>query len=44
MEILVGILLGNGHIGKLEDKSFITMEQGLKHKSYVISLYNILLS
>ena len=28
MEVLVGLLLGDGHRGRSENKSFITMEQG----------------
>lgn len=44
IELLVGLLLGDGHIGKLENKSFITMEQTIKHNSYMIYLHNILVS
>ena len=44
MEVLVGLILGDGHIGKSDNKSFITMEQSTKHEKYVISLYNLLIS
>lgn len=40
----MGLLLGDGHIGKSGNKSFITMEQTVKHKDYVIYLYDLLLS
>ena len=44
IELLVGLLLSDGHIGRSENKSFITMEQGIKHKDYVIYLHNLLTS
>lgn len=44
MELLVGLLLGDGHIGKSENKSFITLEQGIKHESYVIYVHKLLTS
>lgn len=42
-EILVGLLLSDGHIGVSGDKSFITMEQTIKHESYVLYLHDILI-
>ena len=38
--ILIGCLLGDAHIGKCgDDKAFITFEQTIKHKDYMIFLY-----
>lgn len=38
--ILIGCLLGDAHIGKCgDDKDFITFEQTIKHKDYMIFLY-----
>lgn len=42
LEILVGLLLGDGHIGKSGNLHFITLEQSSKHKDYVINLHNLL--
>lgn len=41
-QLLVGLLLGDGHVGKLGDKSFVTLEQSIKHESYVNYVYNLL--
>jgi hypothetical protein len=43
-ELLVGLLLGDAHIGRSGDKSFITIEQGIIHKSYVVNLHQLLKS
>ncbi len=42
--LLVGCLLGNAHIRRNKDtsKSYITFEQTINHKQYVLSLYQIL--
>jgi hypothetical protein len=38
--ILIGCLLGDAHVGKYGDnKAFITFEQTIKHKDYMIFLY-----
>jgi LAGLIDADG DNA endonuclease family len=38
--ILIGCLSGYAHIGKcINDKAFITFEQTIKHKDYMIFLY-----
>ena len=38
--LLIGCLLGDAHIGKFEkDKAFITFEQTIKHKEYIMSIY-----
>ena len=40
-DMLVGCILGDAHIGKVENnKGFITFEQTIKHKDYVIDIYN----
>lgn len=41
-EILVGLILGDAHIGKSKDKFFITLEQSSKHEDYVLHLHSIL--
>lgn len=42
--LLVGCLLGDAHIRRNKDgsKSYITFEQTINHKDYVLSLYQIL--
>lgn len=41
--IFVGCLLGDAHIRRTkDDKSYITFEQGIKHESYILHLYNTL--
>jgi len=38
--MLIGCLLGDAHIGKFSnDKAFITFEQTIKHKNYIMYLY-----
>ena len=38
--ILIGCLLGDAHVGKCgDDKAFITFEQTIKHKDYIIFIY-----
>jgi LAGLIDADG DNA endonuclease family protein len=38
--ILIGCLLGDAHIGKCgNDKAFITFEQTIKHKNYIMFIY-----
>jgi hypothetical protein len=38
--ILIGCLLGDAHIGKYgDDKAFITFEQTIKHKDYIMFIY-----
>jgi hypothetical protein len=40
-DMLMGYLLGDAHIGKIgNDKAFITFEQTIKHKDYIIYIYN----
>jgi LAGLIDADG DNA endonuclease family len=40
-DMLIGCILGDVHIGKVEkNKGFITFEQTIKHKDYVIDIYN----
>jgi hypothetical protein len=40
-EMLIGCILGDAHIGKVgEDKGFITFEQTIKHKDYILDIYN----
>ena len=41
-EVLVGLLLGDGHVGISGNKSFITMEQSIKHESYMVYLHSLL--
>ena len=41
-ELLVVLLLGDGHVGISGNKSFITLEQYIKHESYVVYIHNIL--
>jgi LAGLIDADG DNA endonuclease family len=39
--MLIGCILGDAHIGKVgDDKGFITFEQTIKHKDYVLDIYN----
>ena len=39
--ILIGSLLGDAHIRKFkEDKAFITFEQTIEHKDYIMFIYN----
>lgn len=39
-DMLIGCILGDAHIGKVGDnKGFITFEQTIKHKDYVIDIY-----
>ena len=39
-DMLIGCLLGDAHIGKLSnDKAFITFEQTIKHKDYIMCIY-----
>jgi len=41
--ILIGCLLGDAHTGKSEkDKAFITFEQTIKHKDYIMFIYKTL--
>lgn len=41
-DMLIGCILGDAHIGKVgKDKGFITFEQTIKHKDYVIDIYII---
>lgn len=41
--MLVGCLLGDAHIRRTkEGKAYITFEQTVKHKSYLLSIHNIL--
>lgn len=42
MEILFGCLLGDAHIGVHGGKVYITFEQTLKHKDYVMHIYDLL--
>jgi len=38
--MLIGCLLGDAHIGKFSnDKAFITFEQTVKHKDYIMHIY-----
>jgi len=38
--ILIGCLLGDAHIGiSEEDKAFLTFEQTIKHKDYIMFIY-----
>lgn len=39
---MVGLILGDEHIGISGEKSFITLEQTLKHKNYVIHVHELL--
>lgn len=40
-DMLIGCILGDAHIGKVGDnKGFITFEQTIKHKDYVIDIYD----
>lgn len=42
-EMLFGCLLGDAHIGvQSKDKVFMTFEQSIKHKDYVMHLYEVL--
>lgn len=42
-EMIIGCLLGDAHIGKVEnDKAFITFEQAIKHKEYILDIYESL--
>jgi hypothetical protein len=43
-EILIGLLLGDAHKGRSGDKSFITMEQSIKHKDYIDYLHEAIKS
>jgi len=39
--MLIGCILGDAHIGKSgDDKGFITFEQTIKHKDYVLDIYD----
>jgi len=39
--LLIGCILGDAHIGKVEkNKGFITIEQTIKHKDYVLDIYD----
>jgi hypothetical protein len=39
-DMLIGCLLGDAHIGKFSnDKAFITFEQTIKHKDYIMYIY-----
>lgn len=41
--LLIGCLLGDAHIRKCgDDKAFITFEQTIKHKDYIIFIYQYL--
>lgn len=42
-ELLVGLLLGDGFVGRSGNKAFITLEQGSKHKSYVYYVHKLLI-
>jgi LAGLIDADG DNA endonuclease family len=38
--ILIGCLLGDAYIGKCgNDKAFITFEETIKHKNYIMLIY-----
>jgi hypothetical protein len=40
-DMLIGCILGDAHIGKVgDDKGFITFEQTIKHKEYVLDIYD----
>ena len=40
INISIGCLLGDAHIGECgDDKAFITFEQTIKHKDYILFLY-----
>ena len=41
---MVGLILGDAHLGQSESKFFITLEQSSKHKSYVYYFYNLLVN
>jgi hypothetical protein len=41
-ELLVGLILGDGYVGRSGNKSFITLEQTSKHKDYVYYVYDLL--
>lgn len=41
-ETLIGLILGDAHIGKSKDKYFITLEQTTKHEKYVLYIYDML--
>lgn len=41
-ELLVGLILGDGHVGRSGNESFITFEQTSKHAEYVSYLHHIL--
>ena len=41
--LLIGCILGDAHIGRSKDnKTFITFEQSIKHKDYIMDLYQTL--
>jgi hypothetical protein len=41
VDMLIGCILGDAHIGKVgNNKGFISFEQTIKHKEYVIDIYN----
>ena len=40
-DMLIGCILGDAHIGRVGDgKAFITFEQTIKHKEYVLDIYD----
>jgi hypothetical protein len=41
-ELLIGLILGDGHIDRSNDRSFITMEQTTKHSDYMFYIYRLL--
>jgi LAGLIDADG DNA endonuclease family len=44
-DILVGCLLGDAHIEKSgKNKAYITFEQTVKHKQYILNIYELLKS
>jgi len=41
LDMLIGCILGDAHIGKVgNDKGFITFEQTIKHKDYILNIYD----
>lgn len=41
-ETLLGCLLGDAHIGTRGGKVYMTFEQSLKHREYIMSLHDLL--
>ena len=41
-DMLIGCLLGDAHVGRSGDKSYITFEQTIKHENYIKNIYDSL--